>query len=133
MNPLYQRLLRPQPEHARHRIDLLAQAPAGRTVWSDTIHIKTDPALPPAFYFWQLPAPLLRPGGSIRQLSNERSQLILSLAGDAGAVTFQDLSNTPLEQWPAVLRHRLAAAPAAVAVLVVGGHISLVLNEGGEP
>jgi hypothetical protein len=133
MNSLYQTLLRPQPEHKQHSLKIAVLNRLGHVIWTDTLRLQTLQTDPHVFFFWELPTPILPSGGAIRQVTNEQSELSVVMEEDKGAVAFSDLSQTPLEQWPAMLKHRLAGAPAAIAVMVIGGRISLVLNEGGEP
>ena len=135
MNPTHQNhplgLLRPYNEHTTHQLKIILLNGDGERGWSTLLDLNTRPDSERKFFLIEFTAAIRPPGGAMRRLDDEHSELTVPLDETITAPTIKDLSSTPLEEWMATMFSTFARCPSAVAVLCNLGQISTVLH-GGE-
>jgi len=90
--------------------------------------LETGPNTPPKMLILELPSRANQPTGEMRQISNAQSEFTVDLVGAASPATLTDLSATPRQNWMATMFTKFASCPAAIAVLVTRGTISVTLH-----
>ena len=116
--------IKPQPQEVK----IVLKSKDGNSNWTTTLDLETGPNTPPKMLILELPSRANQPTGEMRQISNAQSEFTVDLVGAASPATLTDLSATPRQNWMATMFTKFASCPAAIAVLVTRGTISVTLH-----
>lgn len=125
-NPLG--ILRPESKFKYHELTIVLAGNDGQ--WSSTLDLKTGTDAPPQFVIFKIDSPVKKPTGEMRQTSDTQSEFVVRLAGPTTMAVVRNLSKLPLKDWMPIMFSTFAQCPAAIAVLVVRGRVSVTLHEG---
>lgn len=121
-------ILRPESKFQCHELTIILVGNDGQ--WSSALDLKTGNDAPSQLVIFKIDSPVKKPTGEMKQISNTQSEFVVRLAGPTTMATVLNLSKLPLKDWMPVMFSTFAQCPAAIAVLVVRGRVSVTLHEG---
>jgi hypothetical protein len=121
-------LIRPATTHDKHELRIILTS--DKNQWRSTLTLDTRQNAKAQFLIFKIEAPLRRPTGEMKQITNTQSEFLVRIQGPAAMASIMNLSPLPIKEWMQTMFSTFAQSQAAIAVLCTHGRVSVTLHGG---